>query len=132
VVKAAQQCLFNLRRLKKFGLAPKTLVNFYRCGIESILLGCITAWQQRGSPEGGAVCPAHHRVHTACPPGHIQHTQGHRKVKKIIKALSHPSQGLFIPLPSRGRRQYRCIKAGTERLKNSFYLRAISLLNSHN
>ena len=25
VVKKVQQCLFNLRRLKKFGLAPKTL-----------------------------------------------------------------------------------------------------------
>jgi hypothetical protein len=25
VVKKAQQCLFNLRRLKKFGLSPKTL-----------------------------------------------------------------------------------------------------------
>ena len=28
VVKKAQQCLFNLRRLKKFDLAPKTLTNF--------------------------------------------------------------------------------------------------------
>jgi hypothetical protein len=27
--------------------------------------------------------------------------------------------------------QYRCIKAGTERLKKSFYLKAIRLLNSH-
>ena len=44
VVKKAQQCLFNLRRLKKFGLAPKTLTIFYRCTIESILLSCITAW----------------------------------------------------------------------------------------
>ena len=44
VVKKAQQRLFNLRRLKKFGLSPKTLTNFYRCTIESILLGCITAW----------------------------------------------------------------------------------------
>jgi hypothetical protein len=35
---------FNLRRLKKFGLAPKTLKNFYRCTIESILSGGITAW----------------------------------------------------------------------------------------
>ena len=25
----------------------------------------------------------------------------------------------------------RCIKAGTERMKNSFYLKAIRLLNSH-
>jgi hypothetical protein len=39
-----QQRLFNLRRLKKFGLSPKALTNFYRCTIESILLGCITAW----------------------------------------------------------------------------------------
>jgi hypothetical protein len=35
---------FNLRRLKKFGLSPKTLTNFYRCTIESTLSGCITAW----------------------------------------------------------------------------------------
>ena len=27
-----------------FGLSPKTLTNFYRCTIESILSGCITAW----------------------------------------------------------------------------------------
>ena len=37
VVKKAQQCLFNLRRLKKCGLSSKTLTNFYRCTIESIL-----------------------------------------------------------------------------------------------
>ena len=36
VVKKAQQCLLNLRRLKKFGLAPKTFTNFYRCTTESI------------------------------------------------------------------------------------------------
>ena len=44
VVKEAQQRLINLRRLKKFVLAPKTLTNFYKCTIESILSGCITAW----------------------------------------------------------------------------------------
>jgi hypothetical protein len=27
--------------------------------------------------------------------------------------------------------QYRCIKAGTEKLKNSFYLKSIRLLNSY-
>ena len=40
VVKKAQQRLFNLRRLKKFGLSPKALTNFYRCTIESIQSGC--------------------------------------------------------------------------------------------
>jgi hypothetical protein len=52
------------------------------------------------------------------------------KAKKIIKD-NHPSHYLFTPLPSRRRGQYRCIKAGTERLKNSFYLKAIRLLNSN-
>ena len=44
VVMKAQLRLFNLRRLKKCGLAPMTLSNFYRCTIESILSSCITAW----------------------------------------------------------------------------------------
>ena len=43
VVKKAQQRLFNLRRMKKFGLSPNILTNFYRCTIQSILLGCLTA-----------------------------------------------------------------------------------------
>ncbi|CDQ90126.1 unnamed protein product [Oncorhynchus mykiss] len=42
-----------------------------------------------------------------------------------------PSHCLFTPLSSRRRGQYRCIKAETERLKNSFYLKAIRLLNTH-
>jgi hypothetical protein len=57
VVKKAQQSLFNFRMLKEFGLAPKTLTNFYRCKIESILSGCITAWYGN----------------CTCPPGHLQH-----------------------------------------------------------
>jgi hypothetical protein len=28
----------------EFGLSLRTLTNFYRCSIESILLGCITVW----------------------------------------------------------------------------------------
>ena len=42
VVKKAQQRLFNLRRLNKLAWHLKTLTNFYRCTIESILSGCIT------------------------------------------------------------------------------------------
>jgi hypothetical protein len=56
-------------------------------------------------------------------------TRCHRKAKKIIKDNNHPSH--CNSLPSRRRGQYRCIRAGTERLKNSFYLKAIRLLNSH-
>ena len=49
-------------------------------------------------------------------------TQCHRKAKMIIKDINHPSYCLFTPLSSRRRGQYRCIKDGTDRLKNSFYL----------
>ena len=80
VVKKAQQRLFNLRRLKKFGMSPKTLTNFYRCTIESILLGCITAWYGNCSAHN---CNAHQRVvrsaqcitggQNTCPPGHLHH-----------------------------------------------------------
>ena len=44
VVKRAQQNLFPVRRLKRFGMGPQILKRFYSCTIESILTGCITAW----------------------------------------------------------------------------------------
>ena len=44
VVKRAQQNLFPLRRLKRFGMSPQILKKFYSCTIESILTGCINAW----------------------------------------------------------------------------------------
>ena len=50
---------------------------------------------------------------------------------KIINNINHRSHCLFTPLSSRRRGQYRCIKAGTERQKLFFNLKAIRLLNSH-
>ena len=111
--------------------------NFYRCTIESILLGCITTWYDN--------CTAHNRkalqrvVQSAqCITGgklpalqDTFSTRCHKNAKKIIKGNNHPSHCQFTPPPSRRRGQYRCIKAGTERLKNSFYLKTIRLLNSH-
>ncbi len=44
VLKKAHQCLFFLRRLRKFGTSPRILRSFYTCTVESILTGCITAW----------------------------------------------------------------------------------------
>eukprot|EP00061_Rhincodon_typus_P013923 g40605.t1 len=48
-VKKAQQCLFFLRQLKKFGI--RSLTNLYRCIIESTLSGCITAWNGNCSAQ---------------------------------------------------------------------------------
>ena len=44
VVKSARQHIFPLRRLKRFGTCPQILITLYSCTIESILTGCITAW----------------------------------------------------------------------------------------
>jgi hypothetical protein len=57
-------------------------------------------------------------------------TRCHRKAKKI-KDNNHPSHCLFILLTIQKARSVHVHQAGTERLKNSFYLKAIRLLNSH-
>ncbi|KAM9572505.1 uncharacterized protein ACWYII_005213 [Salvelinus alpinus] len=110
----AQQRLFNLRRLKKFGLSPKALTNFYRCTIESILSGCITAWYGNCSAHNrkalqrlvrsaqritGGKLPALQETYT---------TRCHRKAIKIIKDNNHPSHCLFTPLSSRMRARGEC------------------------
>uniref|UniRef100_A0A671LVB9 RNA helicase n=1 Tax=Sinocyclocheilus anshuiensis TaxID=1608454 RepID=A0A671LVB9_9TELE len=50
------------------------------------------------------------------------------KAQKILKDPSHPGHSLFELLPS-GRR-YRVLKTRTNRLRNSFYAKAISFLNT--
>ena len=57
VVKKAQQRLFFLRQLKKFGLRREILVQFYRSVIESILTFSICVWfggNSHAAPEGQA------------------------------------------------------------------------------
>ena len=82
LVKAAQQHLFNLRRLKKFGLSSKTLTNFYRCTIESILSGCITAWYSN--------CSAHNRKALQRVVKSVQvHQSGDRETEKQLLSQGH-------------------------------------------
>ena len=122
MVKKAQQRLFNFRRLKKFDLAPKTLTKLYRWYGNCTTHNIRALQRVMRSAQRITKLPALQDTYT---------TRCHRKAIKIIKDNNHPSHCLFTPLPSRRRGQYRCIKAGTERLKNSFYLKAIRLLNSH-
>ena len=50
VVKRAQQNIFPLRRLRRFGMRPQIHKRFYSCNIESILTGCChcLVWQLLG------------------------------------------------------------------------------------
>jgi hypothetical protein len=134
-VNKTKEMILHFRRLKKFGLSPKTLTNFYRCTIESILLGCITAWYGNCSAHNHRralqrVVRSAQRI-TRGKLHALQDTYSTRCNRKAKKIINHPSHCQFTPLPSRRRGQYRCIKVGTERLNNSFYFKAIRLLNSH-
>ncbi len=124
-----------LRRLRKFGTSPRILRSFYTCTVESILTGCITAWF--GNSTAGnrralqrVVRTARHIVGGELPSLQDIYTRRcTRKARRIIKDSSHPSHRLLSLLPS-GRR-LRSIRSRTSRLRDSFSLRAIRLMNSH-
>jgi hypothetical protein len=69
VVKKVQQRLFNLRRLKKFCLSPKTLTNLYRSILSAVSLpGTATA-----PPSTAGLSVGWCSLQTTCPLRHLQH-----------------------------------------------------------
>eukprot|EP00061_Rhincodon_typus_P000661 g12358.t1 len=92
----AQQRLFFLRQLRKFGLFLRCLTNFYRCSIESIQSGCMTAWYGNCSAQDGkklqkVVCTAQTITEanlSFMDSIYMARCQG--KAANIIKDPSHP------------------------------------------
>eukprot|EP00061_Rhincodon_typus_P019068 g48515.t1 len=89
IVKKAQQHLFVLRRLRKFGMSIRSLTYFWKCTIESILSGCIMAWYGYCSGQdhkklqkvvGIANLPSMDSIYMACCCG------------KAANTIKHPSQ----------------------------------------
>ena len=123
VVKRAQQSLFSLRKLKRFGMGSEILKRFYSCNIESILAGCITAWY--GNCSASDRKALQRVVHTAqyitgakLPGIQVLYTRRcQRKALKIVKDPSHPNHRLFSLL-LHGKR-YRSAKSRTKRLLKS-------------
>ncbi|KAI4896578.1 hypothetical protein NFI96_002902 [Prochilodus magdalenae] len=120
-------------RLRKFGLPPDILTNFYRCTIESILMACITVWY--GSCTAYECKALKRVVRTAefiigskLPDlQDIYQSRCLRKLHKNRLDCSHPAHSLFTLLLSG--RKYCSIQARTNRLINSFYPQAIRFLN---
>ncbi|KAK2905568.1 hypothetical protein Q8A73_009511 [Channa argus] len=77
LVKKAQQRLYFLRRLRKFGISPKILSNFYSCVIKSVLTNCITVWygsttaMDQTPAERGEDCTEDHQDSTALSAEHL-------------------------------------------------------------
>ncbi|MCI4385498.1 hypothetical protein PGIGA_G00051260 [Pangasianodon gigas] len=109
LVKKAQQRLYFLRRLRKFGMSPKILSNFYSCVVESVLTSCITVWYGSTTVRDRkrlqrVVRTAEKIIRTTLPSLQtIYHRRVHRRAASILKDPNHPQHGLFTLLPS-GRR----------------------------
>ena len=134
VRKKAQQRLYFLRQLKKFGVDRDILIQFYRSIIESVLTFSITTWFP------SATCQNRENLHRiikaatkiiGCELPPLDSIFGQRlvrKAKNIAKDESHPGNHIFEPLPS-GRR-YRSLCTRTERSKKTFYPFAVKALSS--
>ncbi|KAI3373750.1 hypothetical protein L3Q82_022332 [Scortum barcoo] len=112
----------------------RILCSFYRCTIESILTGCITAWYSSCTALNRkalqrVVKAAQHITRTELPSMEDLYTQRCRKkATKIIKDPSHPSYKLFCLLPS-GRRFHAAFEPEPQGFRDSFIPQAIRLLN---
>ena len=133
IIKRAQQRLYFLRQLKKFGLSKDILRQFYRAVVESVLTFSITVWfnsatkQQRDRLES-VVRTAGKIVGSDLPTLESIYTKRiASRAWKIAADSSHPGCSLFESLPS-GRR-YRSIRTRTCRFQSSFFPQAISALN---
>ncbi|XP_070291122.1 uncharacterized protein [Salvelinus sp. IW2-2015] len=99
-------------------MAPKTLKNFYRCTIERILSGCITAWYGNCTSRNHRALQrvmrsTQHITGEKLPTLQDTYsTQCHRKAKKIIKVNNHPSHCLFTQLSSGRRVSSHCAVFG--------------------
>ena len=89
-----------------FGMSTTTLTNFYRCTIESILSGCITAWYgscsvQEHKKLQSFVNVAQSITQTNLPPIDAVYTSRClAKAASLIKDPMHPGEKLFRLVPS--------------------------------
>ena len=133
IVKRAQQRLYFLRQLKKFGLRRELLRQFYRAAVESVLTFSITVWY------GGAdvkqkmrldrlVNSASRIVGDELPSlSSIYADRLNTRARKIMQDPAHPAHHLFQLMPS-GKR-YRSIKGKKRRFRDSFFPRAVTALS---
>ena len=134
VIKRAQQRMFFLRLLRKMNISPKIRTQFYRATIESVLTSSITVWYVASSAHTKQrleriVRTARRLTGQEQSPVSVLHDARVRKrASRIVADPSHPAHNLFRKLPSGHR--FRSISTRTTRHRNSFFPKAITLLNN--
>jgi hypothetical protein len=124
VVKRAQQNIFPLRRLKRFGMGHQILKRFYSCTIESILVWQLLSFRQQGRKALQSVVRMAQYI-TWAKLHAIQDLYTRQCQRKALKIdSSHPSHRLFSLLPH-GKR-YRSAKSRSKRLLNSIHPKDIT------
>ena len=117
VIRKAQQSLYGLRRLKKFGLRPQILRDLYRGTIESLLTGCCTPWYgsctSRDRKALGRVARAAQLI-TGCELPSLQDLDNQRCLRRSLRVIKdqHIHTTTFSPCcPQRGDTElpkYKC------------------------
>ena len=126
-VKRARQCLFPLRRLKRFVMGPQILKNIYSCTVESIRSSCIAAWYGNCSASDRkalqrVVCTVQYITGAKLPAiQDIYARQFQRKAQNIVKDSSHTGHRLYgtsakVHLPTE--QQPHTAKATQEWIRN--------------
>ncbi|XP_068090792.1 uncharacterized protein [Hyperolius riggenbachi] len=134
--KKAQQRLFFLRQLKKFGMSRDLLTSFYSATIESILCCSIIVWYAGATAKDKyklyrVIKTAEKIIGAQLPSLDLLYSMRMKtRASKILLDPSHPGRRYFETLPL-GRR-LRYIPAKTTRRMNTFFPQAVLLLNSLN
>ena len=129
-------CVDIMTEYKRLHNMPlKIVLVFYRSSIKSLLTYCVSTWYgsctEADRVRFQRAVKAAQRI-VGCPLSSLIDIYSNRclsRARNITKDSSNPTSQLFELLPS-GRR-YRSFQARTNRLRNSFFLKAINTLNSH-
>ena len=134
LVKKAQQRLHLLRVLRREHLNAQLLMTFYRSTIESLLTYAVSVWHSSCTEADRKrlqrVASVAQKI-IGCPLPSLSTIYGSSclsRARGILKDTTHPGYHLFNLLPS-GRR-FRSIYARTNRLRDSFFPKAVTILNS--
>ncbi|KAK1788520.1 hypothetical protein P4O66_016944 [Electrophorus voltai] len=133
LAKKARHHLYHLRHIRDFRLPSKVLRNFYTCTIESILTENITVWFGNSTKQDRQALQrverSAERINHTEPPDlqTIYYKWCQTKARRIVKDPTHPNNRLFSLLTSG--KHFHSLKINTERLKRSFFPRAIRALN---